>query len=211
MKIVDNHHALTLGMYERIREIFKNTEDELDRQVKTLAVLADVDEEDILSLPIDEYKRMVAASNFLGEIDPSSHRVAKSYNLGGFKLAPTTDYRKMITSQYVDFMELTKDDEPDEHIVELLSIVLVPEGKTYGKGYDIAEVQEAIRRHMPFADACSLLAFFLTQFRALIADSLRYSMEAARGMKDKEMKAKMIARIKEVTTLLQEDGDGSPM
>lgn len=195
MKIVDSYQSLTLGMYERIRQIIKDTDDELERQVKVIAVLADMDERDVLALPIAEYKRMVIASEFLADIDPSSYRVAKSYTLGGLKLIPITDYRKIITSQYVDFQELTKDGDLDDHLVELLSIILVPEGKVYADGYDIAEVQTAIRAYMPAADATALLAFFFARYERLIAASLRYSMRAAKGLKDKTARRTLKERI----------------
>lgn len=211
MKIVDNFKTLTLGQFEQIQRILKSEGEDIDKQIQVLSVLSGLTEDEILALPITEYKQMVVASNFLGSEDMGSPRLAKSYTLGGLKLVPTTDFRKIITSQYVDFQELTKQGDVNEHIVEVLSIVLVPEGKTYGKDYDLADVQRAIRQYLSFADACALLAFFLNRYRALIVDSLRSSMKEAAKIADKTLREKTLRRICQALTLLQDAGDGSQM
>ena len=135
--------------------------EEIDRQVKILSILSDMPEEEILHLPILKYKEMVVASRFLEDVDKSRHKAARLYIVGDWQLVPTLDYRKMETAQYVDFQTFAP--MVETHMAELLSCLLVPVGCRYNEGYDILEVQQALKDNLSVTDALSLSACFLTR------------------------------------------------
>ena len=210
MDIIDNYNKLSLGKYMEIQAVSRQEGlDDLDKQVQILSILTGVSEDEILHLPIQEYKDLVARSAFLDPENITYHQVAKKYILGGFELIPVRDYRKVETGQYIDFQ--TYAPNLDNHLVEFLSVILVPKGHRYNEGYDILEVQHAIREEMSVSDAVSMVAFFLTWCRRLIKDSLNYSMEAARKIKDKAKREEMMDQIRRQERLLDSNGDGSPM
>lgn len=160
MNIIDNYADLPVGKYLDILAANAGDAEDIDKQVATIAILTDKTEDEILALPVPDYTVLARAADFLRHEDKGEHRMAKRYTLGGLALVPCTDARKMTTAQYIDFQTLTKDGDYDRHLAEILSCFLVPEGKAYGTGYDFAEVQDAIRRHLSVTDALSLLAFF---------------------------------------------------
>lgn len=202
MHIIDNYADLTVGKYSEILRANEGDADEIDKQVATIAILADTTEDDLLSLPLGEYAELAARASFLQGEDKCSHAVAKSYTLGGLELIPVADAAKITAGQFIDFQTLTRDAGWDKHLAEVLSCLLVPKGKTYGTGYDLADVQAAIRAHLSVTDALSLLGFFFGSLEASLRRSLISSEKAAKALKDPTARATMQARIKAARAML---------
>lgn len=211
MTIIDSFAALPLGLYLDILAVNADeARDEVDRQVATLALLTNASERDILNLPIPEYSELAAAARFLGQQPAIPSRIAASYVCGPFRLKPTADFRKVTAAQYIDFQTFAP--EGDARFVELLSVFLVPEGKAYNDGYDVLEVQAAIRADLSVLDALALSAFFLRRFarstRATIT-SLRRRMKR-KGNPEKAARLEtMLARLQEAASSLLTAGAGS--
>lgn len=210
MDIIDSYNKLTLGKYKEIQEVSRNESlEDIDKQVQILSILTGVAEEEILHLPIQDYKELVVKSGFLDPDNINYHPVAKKYILGKFELIPCRDFRKIETCQYIDFQTYAPD--LDKYLVEFLSVILVPKGHRYNEGYDILEVQKAIREEMSVSDGVSLAGFFLTWCRRSIKDSLNYSKQEAMRIKDKTKREEILGKIREQERLLETSGDGSPM
>lgn len=208
MDIIDSFNKLTLGKYDEIKTISQDeTLEEVDRVVGIISVLTDVSEEEILHLPIHEFTELSSKIGFLSSEGFQGQRMAKQYKVGEWELIPVTDYRKLETCQYIDFKTYAGD--LDNHLVELLSVLLVPKGHRYNEGYDILEVQQAIRDGMTVTDGISVVSFFLTLFKGLIKDSLDYSREMVKGIKDKTKREEILEKIREQETLLETSGVGS--
>lgn len=174
--IIDNYSDISVGQYLEITRIAKEERDDLDRQVAILAVLYGCTEDDILDLPLAEYKRRAEASQFLEAPCPRLPKVAERYTLGDMTLVPSSDPAAITAGQYIDFQTFAA--EGEEKIVEQLSCFLIPEGCKYGKGYDVRDVQKAIRDHLSVADVLALAAFFLGSWTKLI-EAIRTSSEKA--------------------------------
>ena len=208
MDIIDSYNKLTLGKYMEIQEVSRNESlEDIDKQVQILSILTGVAEEEILHLPIQDYKELVTKSDFLDPENINYHPVAKKYLLGKFELIPCRDFRKIETCQYIDFQTYAPD--LDKYLVEFLSVILVPKGHRYNEGYDILEVQKAIREEMSVSDGVSLAGFFLTWCRKSIKDSLNYSKQEAMRIKDKTKREEILGKIQEQERLLETSGDGS--
>ena len=186
MDIIDSFNRLPIGKYMEIQAIAKDESlEEIERQAQILSVLTGETEDEILHLPIVEYKELVAKSQFLNPENIKYHPVAKKYIAGGYELIPVRDFRKLETCQYIDFQTFAPD--LDNRLVEFLSVILVPKGHRYNEGYDILDVQKAIREDMSIADGTSVAGFFLTLCSRSIADTLNYSREQAKGIDRKSV------------------------
>lgn len=208
MKIIDNYRDLPIGMYLDICEIDRRTDiEEVHKQVQILSLLTGMEEEDIYNLPLEDYKMLVAKSNYLRRPYDGEILMAKSYKVGVFTLIPIEDFRKITTAQYIDFQTFSK--EGEKRVVEILSTMLVPKGCKYNQGYDVIEVQKAIREEMSVAEALTLFAFFFVQYRQLIKDSLIFCREEAMKIPDKEKRMETLREIqKQEDLLLMLNGDG---
>lgn len=190
--------ALPLGLYLDILAVNADGDrDEVDRQAATLALLTGASERDILNLPIQEYSGLAAAARFLGEQPAIPSRIAASYVCGPFRLKPTADFRRITAAQYIDFQTFAP--EGEARFVELLSVFLVPEGKAYNDGYDVLEVQAALRADLSVLDALALSAFFLTRF----ARSIRATITSLRRRVKREGNPERLARMETLLRDLQ--------
>lgn len=202
--MIDNYGALTLGRYMKVNAILQGEGDELDKQVKIIAILADMNTDDILLLPIGDYARMAAQTAFLREHCKPTE-ITDGWTWEG--LIPTTDFRRINTAQYIDFQTFAKDFPAS--LPQLLSVFLIPEGKAYNDGYDVVEVQRKVEA-LPFPDALGLAAFFFGRFLQLTAASLTSWEQALRKEKDTKRRTEIRMKIAEVKALLQSVGDGLP-
>ena len=204
--MINNYEALDLGRYMKIDKILHTPAEEIDKQVQIIAVLADMPEDKVLLLPLADYSAMAKQTAFLGTVCDPVKVDGSPVVLDGLRLIPTKDFTKINTAQYVDFQTFAKDFPGT--LPELLSCFLVPEGKAYNDGYDIAEVQKAVRT-LNVPTAIGLVAFFLLSFSESIAASVTsLEKEASRDRKKaKEWKKKA----KEIAGLLQTLGAGLPI
>ena len=203
--MIDNYDALTLGAYMRVNAVLETDADELQKQVEIIAILADKSPDEVLLLPLTDYAEMAKETAFL-RVPCKPAEVSEGWRLG--ELVPVMDYRKINTAQYVDFQTFAKGFPGT--LPELLSVFLVPEGKAYNDGYDVAEVQERVRA-VPFPVALGLAAFFFERFLQLTEDSLTSWATEAGKIRDKKARAQMMEKVAEVEALLRSIGVGLPM
>lgn len=211
MDIIKSYKTLPLGKFQQIVELKRNADlEDIDRHTKILAILTDKSEAELLRLPLPEFKMLGAAASFLEQdVEAIPRKLANTYHIGGFDLVPTMDVTKMTAAQFIDYNTMTAgltEKDLDAHIVEILSCFLVPKGMEYCDGYDVAEVQAALRDNLPVFDAITMLAFFLRSSVQYVKDSLRYSVRMAKGIKDKKKRKEVLEKISEAADLLRNGG-----
>lgn len=207
MDIIDSFDKLKIGTFLEIQEVQKKEGvEDIDKHISVLSLLTGASEDDILRLPLPEFTELSAKARFLTAEGFRQRQVAKKYIVGEWELVPVLDYRKLVTAQYIDFQSLGGD--MDAHMVELLSVILVPKGKRYNEDYDILEVQRAIREDMSVTDGVTICAFFLISLNESIKDMLNYSREEAEKMPEGTEKEKILERIRKQEEALETNGDG---
>lgn len=208
--MIDSYKSLPIGDYQKILALCKDDGlEELDRQVKILSILTGIGEDEILDLPIQEFKVMTSRMGFLERDLPTEvTRLEESYRIGRFDLVPVIDMRKISTAQYIDFQSFHQAGF-EEHFVEILSCILIPKGRKYNQDYDIIEVQDAIRRDLNVHDGASIYAFFMFSCRESIKDILTFSLQETKKIKDKAKKEKIQEQIRRQMRRLVTSGDGS--
>lgn len=197
IKIIDNYRNLPVGKWLEILELSKDENvDALEQQVKTISILTGLTEDEVLDLPIMEYKSLASKTMFLEKEYDGKLQIAKSYGLNGMELIPVKDFSKITTAQYVDYQTFSK--EGDMYLVQTLSTLLVPKGKKYNDGYDMDAVQQAIRDNLSVADVLSLYAFFLTKWVKSIKDSQTYLDKEIKKIPNKAMREKLMKQVQEM-------------
>lgn len=201
-QIIDNFAALPVGVWLDILAVNADTSrDDVDKQVGTLALLTGLTEREVLTLPIVEYRDLARKADFLGVAPTRLPRAARSYKAGRFTLRPHVDLRKITAAQYIDFQTFAP--EGDKRLVELLSVALIPDGCEYNDGYDIAEVQDAIRADISVEQALSLTAFFLSRFAALIRSTRNSLRRLARTERNRERRGRLVTSLTEMETAME--------
>lgn len=180
--MIDNYADLPLGDWLAIQRVVREEGGEdIDKQARVIAILSGSDPRDVLALPLGEYADMARKADFLTRpAEQIRRRVAKSYKAGKYDLALTDDIRKITAAQFIDFRTFA--DKGEDGLVPILSVFLVPKGKRYNDGYDITEVQDAIRNDLTVEDAFTLSAFFLSRMKTYADASLRSSLPLIQRM-----------------------------
>ena len=204
--MINNYEALDLGRFMKIDHILHTPAEEIDKQVQIIAVLSDKTENEVLLLPLADYAAMAKETAFLGVTCPPAKVSGEPMQVDGLTLVPTRDFTKINTAQYVDFQTLAKDFPAT--LPELLSCFMVPEGKAYNDGYDIATVQEAVRT-LNVPTAVGLVTFFFASFSQSIAGTL--TSLAKEAQKDPKKAKAWKMKAKEIAALLETLGAGLPI
>ena len=163
--MIDSWEKLTIGKYQELTAILNKGGEEIEMKTEIISLLTDMDIDDVYDLPLPTYHRLLQSIGFLFEEIP--HRqVLRKYNLGGIEFEVLMSIEKMTAGQFIDYQTFIKD--PQKYLVELLSIFFIPKGHKYNDGYDMVEVQKAIRENLSIVDGHSLAAFFLLWYRSLL-------------------------------------------
>lgn len=210
--IIDNYADLAIGTYLRIVALRRDTSLTIyDRQPKEIALLTGLSEQEVLALPLPQYKALAGRLAFLDNPAPDVPRPSKEVRIGDLVLVPVADSAKLTAAQYIDYQTMLAQDGTEDKVVELLSVFLVPKGRAYCDGYDIADVQTAIRDHLSVLDVLSLVGFFMTRFAESIASSLSLSEKMVRRITDPEQRKDLLTRVEKAREALLslKGGDGS--
>lgn len=203
--MIDNYDALTLGTYMRVNAVLETEAEDLDKQVEIIAILSGKSVDEVLLLPLADYTAMAEKTAFLREHCKPTE-IAKGWRYGD--LCPVLDFRKINTAQYVDFQTFSKNFP--ESLPQLLSVFLVPEGKAYNDGYDVAEVQQRVEQ-ISLPDALGLAAFFFKRFLKLTMASLTSWDSKMKKAKDEGKKKELLRRMEMLETVLLRVGAGLQM
>lgn len=201
--MIDNYNQVSVGLYAKLVALAEGGRDEAD--LEAVALLSGKSTDELLQMPIPDYTVLRAKAAFL-YYEPTKHPLRDAYQCGPYKLVLVKDERKLTTAQYCDFQEYSK--QEGDHLPEMLSVFLIPEGCTYNEGYDILDVQAAIRDNLCFLDAYAVADFFVTRLAALTLASLTYSAKTASRLKDR-MRRKILRMKVLATEALLLNGVGS--
>ena len=157
------YYDLTIDKYLQIKEVLENATDDLSTQVSLLAVLNECTEDDLLDMPIEEYKRKVADLLFLSEPIEPRPNCPKTITIDKEVFESVRDVKRFTAGQYIDYQNLIKSDDFYSVLPNILACFFIPKGKDYGKGYDIMEVAEKIKYNVSIGFALDVCFFFQLQ------------------------------------------------
>ena len=204
--MIDNYNKLTIGKYLEVKELLSEDMDALEQQASLIAVLNDMDAEDVLDLPLGTYNKLLQSLGFLMELPKPRQAPPTKYKIDGIEYDVMLNIQDMTIAQYIDYQTFLK--EGDKYIVELLSVFIIPRGHKYNDGYDIADVQKKIREKLSIIDAVTLSAFFLSISQALISSTVRYSIKRMKRLMRKEKNLEMKKKYQEAIAHLEQSGVG---
>lgn len=149
----------------------------LDLDIDIMARLYNVTRDEILDLSYEEVAEMSAAVAWVNDPVPTTS-TPDEITISGVRYKVAVDMSKFTFGQYLDYQMYQAD--AFANAAQLMACLLIPLGKTYGKGYDLGQTAADIAEHMPFATAHSLLRFFAKAQRASARSSLRSMMKEKR-------------------------------
>lgn len=198
---------ISIALYKEILQITtdENATD-IEKQISILALLMEVDEDELWSLSIPELQTLLPQIDFMNSFEFDKNWKSKHIKLNEQKFDVCVDMTKFSVAQYVDFQTYWGMKDNVEHLHELLSTILIPHGHSYNEGYDIAEVQQTILNHCPITTSNALLFFYLLQCLQLTKAfqiCLSYQIKKMEKKKSIKKDPKMLEKLKEAEQMLQ--------
>lgn len=208
---------ITVNVFEKLTNAIESAEvtgneeiDLLNKQIAIVSTLCDVDEDAIADLNTSEFSRLVSQTNFLNET-PKKNLVNK-VTLNGKEYEIFLSVKEMTMSQYIDFQ--TYFPHRDKKFKEMLSIFILPKGKSYCDGYRIEEVINDIGEYLPITDANNIMFFFAIAYQSLTKVTLTSLIKTLKKLRKKEKNKERVAQIEQAIMKIQEaqtlaeNGDG---
>ena len=201
--VAKNWNEMTLGLWQEEQEILRDRDtDAVDKNVRLVALMYDMDENDAYNTELNEFSSMLDSIGWLSS-QPSVPQVSPQYNLNGNVYNVTLTPSKVTTAQYIDFKSFDLDDPNKLHLV--LSTIMVPSGHSYNDGYDMEKVQADIQNYLRVPHALSIVRFFFQYYKALLKNSLHSLTKSlrkeARRTKDREKRNLIQVQIKKTEDL----------
>ncbi len=187
-----NWTDITLSMADSIQKVANDeTLSTAEKDIAIVAMMCEVPEEEVWKLSVDEVNRLRTSVMWVGMPTKHTNNIPKVIRLGDMELMPDFNVGKWSYAQYVDFQTYIKQQPLDK--ASLLSTILIPKGKKYNDGYDVADVIKAIYNHMTIQTADDICFFFTLRLTSSI-DSLLSSLSRKRTVTEKERK--MLSQIR---------------
>lgn len=191
---------ISLDEFAKIRAIVndsgRSTE---EKQISLAALLQGVDEDTILNLPLAQVQPIFARAMELNE-QPQKARPKKVYQVAGWTLR-LTEGKDISVAQWVDFQNYGKD--MDNHLADMLSVVLVPKGKTYNEGYDIDRLKADLGACMSVPEALGVCFFFRRKWLKSMRRTLNFLVGWTLMKGQKELRRKAMKLQREVSDMLR--------
>lgn len=180
--MIEKWEDMTVDDFEKVCRIMEEVDNIYDRQVELIAVLDRRSIEDVLDMPLADFKQRALRLDFLDD-EPEKKVPPTTMLLNGNEYRVEYNAEKMTTAQFIDFQAYSK---KGNDYVGLASVVVIPYDKKYGE-YDMAEVHEDIRS-MSIQNLISICFFFRLRLEGLLKASgdyvekkLKKAMKKAKG------------------------------
>lgn len=203
---------VSISTYREIVNIINDEGmDEVSKDVAIISLLCDVDENRIWNLQLPEINALKSQFNWITEFDFPKDKKFKSIKICGEKYDVVVDIDKMSMAQYVDFQAQWKPQDIIKNYAKVLACFIIPKGKKYNDGYDIAEIERMIDDNLSIVTANALCFFFLMRLGILINGTLkflRWTMKMT-NPKEKEKREKLVEQMKQMETMVSKYTIGS--
>lgn len=188
-----------LEALENIDEALSNDE----HSVKMLAILSNLSESECWELPYDAFLGL------LQKLDSLRHPVPKmipspAMVIGGRKFKVTTSISDISAGQFIDYKNTIQREDKSKLLARIVACFVVPDGKTYGDGYDYEEHVQFLHEHMSVVEGRGLSDFFTLQSVTYIRHSLNCLSKKMRKASKKKMTPEQMSALAEMDKALKQ-------
>lgn len=193
--MIKDYNNMPLSKYYEIRDIISSDMEDIDIQANLIAIINDMDVNEVLDLPLNKYENLVESLAFLMETPKPEKLRTKQFVINGNKYRLIDSTTKMTAGQYIDYQSYIKNEMGFEYII---SCFLIPVGKKYGE-YDVTDVIKDIL-DLDIQSCYNVCFFFQKKYLKSIRDSLIYSdlqilMAMRKAPKEKRKELKKVRKM----------------
>ena len=195
--MITSWNDMPIGVFKAMAKIHRSQISDDDKVFQTAALLCGMDYDDFLNLPLNESRAIIAQMNFV-YTEPKPEKIRRKYQLGTREYKMMKNPDEMTTAQYLNYQSIIGV-PADENMDDLMTIILVPDGKVYGD-YDMEEAKEEISNNLTVTEALGIANFFTASLEKSMRRMIMWSEAAltakkilARGKNKEQVQAEKIA------------------
>lgn len=206
--MINNYKDLTIEKYIELYELDIQGLSELEIQSNIIAILSDMTVDEVLDLPIPQYKKLAQQTAFMTVPPQVKPRKISKVKINGKEFKVLDKIENMTTGQYIDYQTYIQNNEI-KMLPYILSCLIIPTNEKYGDSDTVEDMKQ-----ISVEEALTISNFFMNKSRSLIKDTLHYlewkMKKTMKKMKDETMKQKMTEAIQKLHSLQSslKDGDG---
>lgn len=191
VKIKNRWEDITIYDYQSIMEIIENPDLSLEaKQNELMSVVSDLPYENILRLPVVEYKKIINNMEFLKQPIPSKH-IGKTIIINNQKFNVITKLSDILAGQYLELQYLMKGENDYDNIHKIAALFIIPADCKYGD-FDMVEHQEFLKLHLDIVSAYMVFFYLHKLSKKLFIAFRKYlAKEKKMMMKETRMKNKI--------------------
>lgn len=188
---------ITINDYKEIVNITqKELDSDLEKSISILAILCECTEDDLYSMNANKLYKLLSEIEWVKQPYKFNHNWNnKHITINGIKYDVVVDINKFTVAQYADLQIYWDKRDDIDYMAKLLTLFIIPNGKTYNNGYDIVQLANIIEDNVSINDFNSICFFFLKSCLIFIKASLLFSnwelMKLMMKEKDKEKKKQL--------------------
>lgn len=131
-------------------------ENEAEAIIKVYSVLCDTDVDTIKKMPYKDFQELTNVDiSWIYKPVGDNKKIKKHITINGNEYVYNDKASKLTTAQFIDLQQIVS---TSPKIEDLLAIILIPKGQTYGE-YDVDDVKEDFRKYLDIQTAKSLVNF----------------------------------------------------
>lgn len=197
--MINNYKDLTLEKYIELYELDIHGMEEIDIQSNIIAILSDMTVDEILDLPIPQYKKLAQQTAFLTVPPQVKARKISKVNINGKEYSVLDKIDKMTTGQYIDYQTYLKKNDV-KMLPYIISCLVIPSGEKYADTDTIEQIKQ-----MTVEEALTISNFFMNKSLTLIKGTLRYleymMKRKMKKVKEETLKQQMTEAIQKLHSL----------
>lgn len=199
---------VTINEYFDFRDKLESASSDYEKEIIKIAFVNGFNEDDVWNMTISDVKRYQQNTYWLNDFEISKDVKFKSIKIEDEVYKINSDMQNFSVAQYIDFQNFfPKRTQKTNYIGNILACFIIPKGKKYGEGYDIAQLVNKINDNVDILTSNEIIFFFLKQYLFSIKVMLiffKYQMKILKLIGKKKHKEK-IKKIEEKTKELEQN------
>lgn len=188
---------VTINEYFDLREKLESVTSDYEKEIVKIAFVNGFDEDDVWNMKISDVKRYQKNTLWLNNFEISKDVKFKSIKIEDEVYEINPDMQKFSVAQYIDFQNFfPKRTQKTNYIGNILACFIVPKGKKYGEGYDVAQLVNKINDNVDILTSNEIIFFFLKQYlysMKVMLTFFKYQMKILKLIGKKKNKEKIKA------------------
>lgn len=188
---------VTINEYFDFRDKLESASSDYEKEIIKIAFVNGFKEDDVWNMTISDVKRYQQNTLWLNDFEISKDVKFKNIKIEGEVYNINPDMQSFSVAQYIDFQNFfPKRTQKTNYIGNILACFIIPKGKKYGEGYDVAQLVNKINDNVDILTSNEIIFFFLKRYLYSIKVMLiffKYQMKILKLIGKKRNKEKIKA------------------